>query len=409
MQSTNLKIDLNEELSRCKSMDDLCGKNGLLQRLLGNMVEQMLQKEMDEHIGYKKHDIKGHNTGNSRNGKSSKTVQSSYGPLELEVPRDRNGEFEPQVVKKRQKNISSFDEKIISMYAKGMSTRDIQAHILEIYGAEISPTTISNITDKVIDVAKEWQARPLQKVYPITFFDAIHYKVREEGRVITKAIYTCLGVGLDGKKEVLGLWVGESEGAKFWLRVFTELKNRGVQDVFIACVDGLKGMPDAIKAVFPEAEIQLCIIHLIRNSFKYMPSKYSKEFVGDLKLIYRAETEGKAEENLLRLRQKWETKYPLAVAPWTNHWENIRTFFKFPEEIRSIIYTTNAIESLHRQFRKVTKNRAVFPTDEALFKLLFLTVSGLSDKWTMPLKGWKSALSQFSILYGDRWKNVAEA
>lgn len=410
MKSLDLKIDLNQELSKCKTMEDLCGKNGLLQRLVGNMVEHLLEKEMDEHIGYEKYSTEGHNSGNSRNGRNAKTVQTSYGPVELEVPRDRNGEFEPQVVKKRQRNISSFDDKIISMYAKGMSTRDIQSHVQEIYGAEISPTAVSHITEKALEVAKEWQSRPLQKIYPITYFDAIHYKVREGGRVISKAAYTCLGIDVDGKKDVLGIWIGESEGAKFWLRVFSELKNRGVQDIFIACVDGLKGLPEAIKAVFPEADIQLCIIHMIRNSFKYVSSKNSKEFVADLKLIYRAETEKKAEENLIRLQEKWEEKYPLAVRPWVNHWENIKTFFKFPEELRRIIYTTNAVESLHRQFRKVTKNRAVFPTDESLFKLLFLAVAGLSEKWTiMPVQGWKSALSQFSILYSDRLKNEMEA
>lgn len=405
MTLTNLNIDLDEELSKCNTMDDLCGKNGLMQRLLGSMVEKMLEKEMEEHIGYSKHSKEGHNSGNSRNGKTSKTVQSSYGPVDLEVPRDRNGEFEPKIVKKRQKSISSFDEKIISMYARGMSTRDIQSHVQEIYGAEISPTTVSNITEKVLEAANEWQSRPLHKLYPIVYFDAIHYKIREDGRVKTKAAYTCLGINSNGRKEVLGIWIGESEGARFWLSVFTELKNRGIQDIFIACVDGLKGLPEAINAIFPQAEVQLCIIHMIRNSFKYIPSKYSKEFVGDLKLIYRAETEKKAEDSLQRLREKWETKYLLAVKPWVNHWDNIKVFFKFPEEIRTIIYTTNAVESLHRQFRKVTKTRAVLPTDQSLFKLLFLAVSGLSEKWTMPIKGWKSALSQFAILYKERLQN----
>jgi putative transposase len=409
MKFHSQKIDIDRELSKCKTMDDLCGKDGLLQRLIGGMVEQMLEKEMDEHVGYAKHAIEGHNSGNSRNGKTSKKVQSSFGPVELQVPRDRNGEFEPQLVKKRQTTISSFDDKIISMYAKGMSTRDIQTHVQEIYGAEISPTTVSNITEKVLDVANEWHSRPLQKIYPITYFDAIHYKVRENGRVVTKAAYTCLGIDLEGRKDVLGIWIGEHEGAKFWLRVFSELKNRGVRDIFIACVDGLKGLPEAIRAVFPDTDVQLCIIHMIRNSFKYVPNKHSKEFVADLKLIYRAETEKKAEENLLKLQEKWEKKYSLAVKPWINHWENIRTFFKFPEEIRRIIYTTNAVESLHRQFRKTTKNRSVFPTDESLFKLLYLSVAGLSDKWTMPVLHWKSSLSQFVILYGDRLQNETGA
>ena len=402
-------IDLKKELENCKTMDDLCGKNGLLQRLLGGMVEQMLEKEMEDHLGYEKHSKQGYHSGNSRNGKHSKTIQSSYGPVEITVPRDRNCQFEPHVVKKRQNHISAFDDKIISMYARGMSTRDIQNHIQEIYGADISPTTISNITEKVIEVAKEWQSRPLKKIYPITYFDAIHYKVRHGGKVITKAVYTCLGIDLEGKKEILGLWIGESEGAKFWLQVFSELKNRGVEDIFIACVDGLKGLPDAIHAVFPDTEIQLCIIHMIRNSMKYLPHKNVKIFIADLKLIYRAETESKAEENLLNLQEKWEAKYPLAVKPWVNHWENIKTFFRFPEDIRRIIYTTNAVESLHRQFRKTTKNRSVFPNDESLLKLLFLTVKGLSDKWTMSVKGWKNALSQFSILYDGRLKFEDEA
>jgi len=396
------EINLNKELENCKSMDDLTGKNGLLQRLLGGMVEKMLEQEMEEHLGYSKHSSDGRNSGNSRNGKSTKKVQSSHGSLELDIPRDRNSQFQPKLIKKRQKNISSFDDKIISMYARGMSTRDIQDHIHEIYGAEISSTSVSHITEKVLEVAKEWQSRPLEKLYPIVYFDAIHYKVRQDGKVVNKAAYTCLGIDVHGKKDVLGLWIGEKEGAKFWLRVMTELKNRGVQDIFIACVDGLKGMPEAICSVFPETEIQLCVIHLIRNSIKYLPYKYSKEFIADLKSIYRAVSENEAWDALSSLQEKWAVRYPLAVNPWVNHWDNIKTFFKFPEEIRRIIYTTNAVESLHRQFRKVTKNRSAFPNDEALFKLLFLTVKGLSHKWTASIHGWKNALSQFAILYDER-------
>jgi putative transposase len=399
MNALNEKFNFDEELSKCKTMDDLCGKNGLVQRLIGGMVEKMLEQEMEEHLGYQKHERGSKAAGNSRNGKIPKTVQSSYGPVNIEVPRDRNSDFEPQVVKKRQTSISAFENKIISMYARGMTTRDIQDHIQEIYGAEISPTTVSHITEKVLDVAKEWQTRPLEKTYPITYFDAIHYKVRQDGKVVCKAAYTCLGVNLDGRKEVLGLWVGESEGAKFWLRIFTELKNRGVQNIFVSCMDGLKGMPEAIQAVFPMADIQLCIIHMIRNSLKYVSHKYSKEFIKDLKLIYKAETEEKAWDNVIELQKKWEAKYPLAVNPWIAHWENVKTFFKFPEAIRTIIYTTNAVESLHRQFRKTTKNRSVFPNDESLLKLLYLSVTNLSEKWTLPLKGWKEALAQFVILY----------
>jgi putative transposase len=395
-------IDLNKELKKCKSMDDLLGKNGLIQRLVGGMVEKMLDQEMEQHLGYAKHSPEGHHSGNSRNGKGSKTLQSSQGPISIDVPRDRNGDFEPQIVKKRQTHINAFDDKIISMYSRGMSTRDIQAHIEEIYGADISPTMISNITDKVLEVAKEWQNRPLSKIYPITYFDAIHYKVRQGGKVITKACYTCLGINMEGKKEMLGLWLGESEGAKFWLRVFTELKNRGVHDIFIACIDGLKGLPDAINAVFPEASIQLCVIHMIRNSMKYVSHKSTKSFITDLKSVYRAATLGEAEDNLYKLQENWEEKYPLAVKPWVNHWENIKTFFDFHNDIRRIIYTTNAVESLHRQFRKVTKNRAVFPNDESLIKLLFLSAESASKKWTMPVQNWKKTLAQFAIMYEDR-------
>lgn len=402
MDFSESDIDLKKELKKCKSMDDLLGKNGLLQRLIGGLVEEVLEQEMEEHLGYEKHSPEGYHSGNSRNGRSSKVIQSSHGPISINVPRERNGDFEPQLVKKRQTHINAFDDKIISMYARGMSTRDIQAHIAEIYGANVSPTMVSNITNKVIEVAKEWQNRPLSKVYPIAYFDAIHYKVRQDGKVITKACYTCLGINLEGKKEVLGIWLGESEGAKFWLRVFTELKNRGIDDIFIACVDGLKGLPEAIKAVFPEASIQLCIIHMIRNSIKYVSSKNVKSFMADLKGVYRAATLGEAEDNLYKLQQQWEGKYPLAVKPWIKHWENIKTFFDFHEDIRRIIYTTNAVESLHRQFRKVTKNRAVFPNDESLFKLLFLSIEGASKKWTMPVQNWKKTLAQFAIMYENR-------
>ena len=395
-------MNFEKELEACQSMDDLTGKNGLVQRLIGSMVEKLLQKELKEHLGYEKHSTEGYHSGNSRNGKTFKQVQSNYGTIDVNVPRDRNGSFEPQLIKKREKRINDFDNKIISMYSRGMSTRDIQAHVEELYGAKISPTMVSAITDQVNEVAKEWQNRPLQKAYPITYFDAIHYKVREEGVVMTKAIYTCLGIDLEGKKEVLGLWIGESEGAKFWLRVFSELKNRGVEDIFIACVDGLKGLPDAIHAIFPKTEIQLCVIHMIRNSFKYVSYKNIKEFMKDLKQVYQAKTESEAEENLLKFQDNWKKQYPLAVKPWITHWENIKTFFKFPEEIRRAIYTTNAVESLHRHFRKATKTRGVFPTDGALLKILFLTVRGLSSKWTLPIRNWKSALSQFAILYGER-------
>jgi len=395
-------FDLQAELAKCKTAEDIAGKNGLIKRLIGGMLEQMLQKEMDEHLGYQKHSIEGHNSGNSRNGRTKKTLKSNYGEIKLEIPRDRNSEFEPIVVKKRQTTISDFDDKIISMYAKGMTTRDIQAHIEELYGFEMSPAMISNITDKVIEVATDWQARPLQPVYPIVFFDAIHYKVKEGGKIVSKAAYTCLGIDNEGKKDVLGLWIGESEGAKFWLKVCSELNNRGVKDILIACIDGLKALPDAIKSVFPEVKIQLCVIHMIRNSIKFIPTKYTKEFLGDLKAIYGATTLELAEKNLETLREKWNDRYPLAVKPWIVHWDNICTFFEFSGPIRRIIYTTNAVESLHRQFRKVTKNRAVFPTDDALFKILFLAFKDISKKWTMPIREWKTVISHLALAYGER-------
>jgi len=396
------KIDLDAELKKCKTMEDLTGKNGLVQRLIGKMVEKLLAEEMEEHLGYKKHEKKGYLSGNSRNGANSKQVKSSFGEIDIAVPRDRNGTFEPRIIKKRQTNISSFDQKIISMYAKGMTTRDIQDHVLEIYGADISPTMISHITEKVLSIANEWQSRPLESLYLAAFFDAIHYKVREDGKVVTKAAYTCLGITNEGKKEVLGVWIGESEGAKFWLSVFSELKNRGVKDIFVACVDGLKGLPDAIKQVFPKTEIQLCVIHLIRHSMRYIPHKNIKEFMLDLKNVYRAPSLKTAENNLSKLQTKWIKRYPFAINPWIKNWENIKTFFQFPEPIRRLIYTTNTVESLHRQFRKVSKTRSAFPNDEALFKLLFLAIRDISKKWTQPIHGWREAVSHFAILYGER-------
>mgnify|MGYP003440696604 CR=1 FL=1 len=396
------EFDLKAELAKCKTAEDLMGKNGLLQKLVGGMLERLLQNEMDSHLGYQKHSAIGDHSGNSRNGKHKKTVKSNYGDIELEIPRDRNGEFEPKIIKKHQRTISAFDDKIISMYAKGMTVRDIQDHVEELYGTKLSPTTISNITEKVMDLAIEWQSRPLQPIYPVIFFDAIHYKVKENGKIVSKASYTCLGIDLEGKKDVLGIWIGEAEGAKFWLKVCTELSNRGVKDILIACIDGLKGLPDAIKTVFPLVDVQLCIIHMIRNSVKYVPHNCIKEFMADLKEVYKASTEEIAYQNLEKLQGKWESKYALAVRPWIANWDNIKTFFCFPEQIRTLIYTTNAVESVHRQLRKVTKNKAVFPTDESLVKMLFLAIRDVTKKWTMPIHAWKTIISHLSIIYGDR-------
>lgn len=395
-------FDIKAELAKCKTASDLTGKNGLIQRLLGNMLTQMLEAEMDDHLGYEKHSSKGDNSGNSRNGKYNKKVKSNFGTLDLEVPRDRNGEFEPVAIKKHERSITEFDDKIISMYAKGMSVRDIQDHLKELYGCEISPTLISTITDKVMNVAIEWQSRPLKAFYPFVFFDAIHYKVKQEGKVISKAAYTCLAMDSEGKKEILGIWVGESEGARFWLKICTELKQRGVQDILIACIDGLKGLPEVIQSVFPKVMVQLCIIHMIRNTVRFVPFKRQKEFTNDLKDIYRASTIDLAHQNLWKLKEKWDELYPLAVKPWVANWENVKTFFDYPEVIRTVIYTTNAVELVHRQMRKVTKSKSVFPTDESLIKMLFLVVRDVSKKWTMPHRDWRSIITYLSVAHADR-------
>lgn len=311
---------------------------------------------------------------------------------------------DPVIVKKYEKTIGPIEDKIISMYAKGMTTRDIQSHITELYGLDISPTLVSNITERIVDLAKEWQNRPLEKIYPIIFLDAIHYKVRNDSNKVTsKGAYTCLAIDMEGKKDLLGLWVSETEGANFWLNVLTELKNRGVEDIFIACIDGLTGFPEAINTVFPKTEIQLCVIHQIRNTLKYVASKDQKQFMAELKEVYKAPTEEAALINLDRLEENWGKKYTLAIRSWRNNWTNLATFFKYPQEIRTVIYTTNAVETVHRQFRKVTKNRALFPNDDALKKMLFLAYRDLSKKWTMPIKNWAVILSNFSIYFQVRF------
>ena len=397
-----LSFNIQEEMAKCKSMDDIAGKNGLLKRMLKEMTEQMLEGELTGHLGYEKHAPEGHNSGNSRNGRTAKTVNTGFGEVSLETPRDRQGTFEPQLVKKGQTDITDFDEKIISMYAKGMTTRDIQEHVKDFYGVDISPTFVSNVTDKVIDLAAQWQARPLETVYAIVFLDAIHYKVRQDGHIVSKAAYTCLGVDTNGYKDILGIWIGEKEGAHYWLGVLNELKNRGVEDILIACVDGLKGFPEAIAQVYPHAETQLCVVHLIRNSLKYVGSQFQKEFLRDLKLVYRAPSLKSAEFELGKLAEKWEKKYPLAVKPWKENWINASTYFKYPEHIRKIIYTTNAVEAVHRQLRKVTKNRSMFPNDEALAKMLFLAIKGVSRKWTSPIHNWASTISELAMTFAGR-------
>jgi len=408
MELTNEMIEqLKFDLKKARTYQDLMGEDGAIKKLIKSSLEGMLEAELTEHLGYEKYSPSGKNTGNSRNGKTQKTLKNDNGEIDLTVPRDRNGSFDPIVVKKYERTIGPIEDKIISMYAKGMTTRDIQSHIHEIYGLDISPTLVSNITDKILDLAKQWHNRPLEALYPIVFFDAIHYKVQTEGRVSNKAAYTALAVDINGKKDLLGLWVAETEGANFWLNIFTELKNRGVEDILITCVDGLKGFPDAIYTVFPKAEVQLCIIHLIRNTLKYVASKDQKLFMKDLRKVYTAPTEEAAIIELENLETIWGNKYPLPIRTWRSNWVNASTFFKYPQEIRTIIYTTNAVEALHRQFRKVTKAKSLFPNDEALKKMLFLAYRDLSKKWTvMPVNNWAIVLSHLSIIFEQRLKNV---
>ena len=393
-----------KDYSEAKTYSDLMGKDGAIKKLMKAALEGMLESELTEELGYEKHSSKGRNSGNSRNGKTTKTIRNDIGEIELEVPRDRNGEYDPIIIKKYEKTIGPIEDKIISMYAKGMSTRDIQSHITEIYGIEMSPGLVSNITEKIVVMAREWQNRPLDKIYPIVFFDASYYKVRDESKkVINKASYTCLGIDMEGKKDLLGLWIGQTEGANFWLSVMTELRNRGVEDIFIACVDGLKGFPEAINTVFPKTEIQLCIIHQIRNTLKYVVSKDQKNFMKDLKLVYQAPSEENALENLSLLENTWGKKYSLAIKSWRQNWTNLSTYFRYAPEIRTTIYTTNAVESLHRQFRKVTKSKSLFPNDDALKKMLFLAYKDISKKWTMPVRNWAIILTHFSIYFEGRF------
>ncbi|RXI56295.1 IS256 family transposase [Clostridium tetani] len=377
-----------------------------LKDLFADTLKEMLEAELDDHLGYSKYDYKNKSTTNSRNGRNSKRVLSDLGEFDLTVPRDREGSFEPQVVKKNQTDISGIEDQVIGMYAKGMTTRDIATHLENIYGFEASPTLISGITDKITPVAKEWQNRPLEPVYPIIFMDAIHYKVKQDNRVINKAAYAVIGVNLDGIKEVLGIWIGGNETSKYWLLVLNELKNRGVNDILIACVDGLNGFTEAIKAIYPHTEIQRCIIHQIRNSSKYVSYKDLKEFNSDLKLVYTATTEEAALAELERFEQKWGDKYLIAIRSWKNNWDELATFFKYPQEIRKIIYTTNAMESYNRQLRKVTKARSIFPSDDALLKMLYLATMDISKKWTQSIRGWAQILAQLSIFFEGRIDNI---
>ena len=389
-------------LKNYKKPADLIGENGLLKQLTKQLLERAMAAEMTEHVGYDKHDAAGNNSGNSRNGKSAKTIKGTFGELALETPRDRNGTFEPQIIEKHQTRFTGFDANILSLYSRGLSTREIQQHLEEIYHVEVSAGLISSVTDEVIDEVKTWQNRQLDAVYPIMYLDAIQFKVRDNGHVKNKAIYLAIGVTIEGLKEVLGLWIAQTEGAKFWLQVVTELKNRGVTDIFIACVDGLKGFPEAIESVFPQTEVQLCIVHLVRHSLNYVGWKQRKEVAAGLKLIYTAATESEAEQRLAEFSLKWDPKFPMIAKSWRSNWARVIPFFAHPPEIRKIIYTTNAIESLNMSLRKVTKARGSFPNDEAVSKLLYLALRNIAKKWTMPIRDWRDALNRFAIIYENR-------
>jgi putative transposase len=385
-----------------KNPQDLIGEHGLLKQLTKQLLERAMAAELTEHVGYEKHEAAGNNSGNSRNGKSAKTIKGTFGELVLETPRDRNGTFEPQIIGKHQTRFAGFDANIVSLYARGLSTREIQQHLEEIYHVEVSPALISSVTDEVLDEVKTWQNRQLEAIYPIVYLDAIQFKVRDNGHVKSKAVYLAIGVTLEGYKEVLGLWIAQTEGAKFWLYVVTELKSRGVKDIFIACVDGLKGFPEAIESVFPQTDVQLCMVHLVRHSLNFVGWKERKQVAADLRLIYSAATEAEAEQQLEQFSLKWDAKFPMIAKSWRSNWSRVIPLFAHPPEIRKIIYTTNAIESLNMSLRKVTKARGSFPNDEAVSKLLYLALRNIAKKWTMPVHAWKDALNRFAILYENR-------
>lgn len=388
-------------LADYKRPEDLIGENGLLKQLTKLLVEKALDVELAEHLGHGKNEPVANEAGNTRNGKSKKTLKGEFGELPIDIPRDRHGTFEPQLIPKHQTRWSGFDDKILSLYARGMTVREIQAHLEEMYGTEVSPSLISSITDAVSEEVKVWQSRPLDPIYPIIYLDCIHVKVRE-GAVRVKAVYLAIGVTMTGEKEVLGLWLAQTEGAKFWLQVVTELRNRGVQDIFIACVDGLKGFPEAIEAVFPRAAVQLCIVHMVRHSLNYVSWKRRPEVAADLKRIYESATADEAEQRLGEFEAKWDDDYLPIGQSWRRNWLRLTPFFDYPPEIRKVIYTTNAIESVNMSLRKLTKNRGSFPSDDALLKLFYLALRNISQNWTMPIRDWKAALNRFTIQFEER-------
>ena len=404
----DINFDYNEEVKKCKTIDDVIGKDGLVQRLIKDVLENILEVEMGEHLGRGKYDRQtdiDQDDRNYRNGYSKKTLRSSFGDVDLDVPRDRKAEFEPQIIKKYETVCNELDKKIISLYAKGMSTRDIQAEVEDLYGITLSPSMISKITDKVIATATEWQNRMLDEIYPIVYLDAMYFKVRSNGKIVNKAVYICLGYTLEGYKDILGIWVDEAEGAKFWLSICNDLKNRGVKKILIACMDGLKGLPQVIKTVFPTVDIQTCIVHQIRNSIKYIASKDKKAFMKDLKEVYKAPTEDLALAQLDNLKEKWGSNYGMVIDSWYNNWNNLDTFFKFSPQIRKLIYTTNVLEGFNRQVRKFTKVRTIFPTDESLNKCVYLATMEIMEKWTQPIHNWGTTLAELSLYFEEQLKD----
>jgi putative transposase len=393
---------VKDHIAEGKDTRELLGPGGFLKEFTKALVERCLEGEITHHLGYEKDERAGKSGENRRNGHSKKTITTDQGESEVQIPRDRNGSFEPYLVPKNHTRIAGFDDKIIALYARGMTTRDIQSQIQEIYGVDVSPALISSVTDSVMEELKSWQNRALESVYPIVWLDALMVKVRDNQRVINKAVYVALGVNLSGHKELLGIWISENEGAKFWLGVLTELKNRGVKDIFIACVDGLTGMPEAFEAAFPKTWVQQCIVHMVRNSVKYVSWKDRKEVCSDLKSIYRSATEEQAKEALDAFSKKWDKQYPTISKSWRAHWAQIIPLFVFPDEIRKVIYTTNAIESVNMTLRKASRNHRIFPTDDAVFKVMYLASRNISKKWTMPIPDWGGAMSRFAIEFDGR-------
>lgn len=397
-ETFNFEAFKQDAINQLRKGKPLSGSDGVLMPLIKQFLEGALQAEMDTHL-----DEEERSSGNRRNGKTSKTIKASEGEFDLDTPRDRKGTFEPEIVKKREIFLGEdLENKIVSMYGIGMSLRDISKHLKEMYGTDVSATTLSNITDKIIPQIKEWQSRPLESLYTFVWLDAMHYKVKDEGKIVSRAVYNILGVNASGMKDLIGIYVSENEGANFWLQILTDLKNRGVKDILIACIDNLKGFAEAIESIFPETEVQTCIIHQIRNSLKYVATKDQKAFMKDLKEVYKAVNKAVAEDKLEELEDKWGKKYPVVIASWKNNWSKLSTFFKYTEDIRRIIYTTNAIEGFHRQVRKVTKTKGAFTSDMALLKLIYLTVQNISLKWKMPLRNWSLTISQLSIMFKDR-------